>query len=153
MLADADLPYSGRLTGGAHHLAVRVYYEDTDAGGVVYHANYLRYFERARSEMMGLVGADHVAAAVAGEGYYVVAEADLKYRKPARLGDALLVVSRVEALRRVSCVIQQRVMRGAQLVVEGRITVVWVGADGRPKGQPDAWIKAFGAAMGAGSAA
>lgn len=138
-----DLPYAGHLVAGEHRFAVRVYYEDTDAGGVVYHANYLRYFERARSDMMALVGADHVAAARAGAGFYVVAEAHLRYLRPARLGDALLVVSHVEEIRRSACVIQQRVMRGDAVLTEGRITAVYVTGDGRPRRQPPEWIRAF----------
>jgi acyl-CoA thioester hydrolase len=144
-----DMPYVGRLEAGAHRYAVRVYYEDTDAGGVVYHANYLRFFERARSDMLGLAGVDHVAAAAAGEGHYVVAEAVLRYVGSARLGDALVIVSRVEAVRRAACVIQQRVMRDRQLLVEGRLTVAFVGQYGRPRRQPPQWIQAFEAIKGA----
>ena len=138
-----EQPYAGRLVDGEHRFAVRVYYEDTDAGGVVYHANYLRYFERARSDMLALVGADHVATLAAGEGAYVVADAHLKYRVPARLGDALLVLSRVAEVRRAACVVHQRVMRDDLLIAEGRLTVVYVGRDGRPRRQPAAWIEAF----------
>lgn len=147
-----DRPYTGRLASGEHCFAVRIYYEDTDAGGVVYHANYLRFFERARSDMMALVGADQAAAALAGDGFYVIAEAHLRYLRPARLGDALVVVSRVEEVRRSACVIQQRVMRGDAVLAEGRIVAVYVTAAGRPQRQPEAWIEAFRACMGTGTA-
>ena len=143
-----DTPYVGRIADGIHRFAIRVYYEDTDAGGVVYHANYLRYFERARSDMMALVGADHVAAAQAGGGFYVIAEASLRYLRPARLGDALLIVSRVVEVRRSACVVQQSVMRGDVLLTEGRIVAVFVTGEGRPQRQPEAWIEAFRAVMG-----
>lgn len=145
----SDAPYSGHFDGSEHHFAIRIYYEDTDAGGLVYHANYLRFFERARSDMLGLAGIDHVAAAGAGEGHYVVAEAALRYVGSAKLGDALLILSRVEQIRRAACVIQQRVMRGGQLLVEGRLTVAFVGPDGRPRRQPLPWIQAFEAIKGA----
>ena len=144
-----DLPYRGRLAGDGHRYALRIYYEDTDAGGVVYHANYLRFFERARSDLLGLAGVDHVAAAAAGEGHYVVVEAALRYLAPARLGDALVIVSQVELIRGSSCVIQQRVMRGGQLLVEGRLTVAYVDRNGRPRRQPRQWIEAFEAVKGA----
>ncbi len=139
----SDRPYTGRFEDGEHLYAVRVYYEDTDAGGVVYHANYLRFFERARTDMLALLGADLAQALSDGEGGYVVADAHIKYRQPAKLGDALIVASRLRELRTATCVVQQRVMRDGQVVVEGRITVAFVGADGRPRRQPAAWIEAF----------
>ena len=138
-----DPPYSGRIAEGAHRFAVRVYYADTDAGGVVYHANYLNFFERARFDFLERCGADHVGALEAGEGAYVVAEATLRYLRPARLNDALVIVSRVEAVRAASCVIQQRVMRDGEGLVEGRVVVAWVWPDGRPKSQTPEWIEAF----------
>jgi acyl-CoA thioester hydrolase len=147
MSADHDRPYDGHFVEGEHRFAVRVYYEDTDAGGVVYHANYLRFFERARTDMLALLGADLGKALSAGEGGYVVSDAHIKYRLPAKLGDALIIISRLTELRSASCVVHQRVMRDGQLVVEGRITVAFVGADGRPRRQPAAWIGAFKAAQ------
>jgi acyl-CoA thioester hydrolase len=139
----SDRPYAGRFAAGEHRFALRVYYEDTDAGGVVYHANYLRFFERARSDMLALAGADHAAALGAGAGGYVVAAAELRYVAPARLNDALLVVSRVERVRVAACVIQQQVMRDDQLLCGGRLTIAWVDQRGRPQRQPAGWIKAF----------
>ena len=144
----SDRPYAGRFVDGEHRFAVRVYYEDTDAGGVVYHANYLRFFERARTDLLALLGADLGAALRAGEGGYVVAEALVKYLAPARLGDALTIASRMTQLRAASCVVQQRVMRDGQLLVDGRLTVAFIGADGRPRRQPAAWIEAFRASQG-----
>lgn len=147
--AFSDQPYSGRFVDGAHLFAVRVYYEDTDAGGLVYHANFLRFFERARTDMLALAGIDIANALYAGEGGYVVAAAELRYVRPARLGEALTIVSRVADIRQAACVIQQRVMRNDVLVVDGSVTVAFVGPDGRPKRQPAAWIEAFRGLNGA----
>lgn len=147
--ASIDQPYSGRFVDGEHRFAVRVYYEDTDAGGVVYHANFLRFFERARTDMLAIAGADIATALNTGEGGYVVSSADLKFLRPARLGDALTVVSRLEEVRSASCFIQQRVIRGDEVLVEGRLTVAFVGADGRPRRQPAAWVSAFQGFKGA----
>jgi acyl-CoA thioester hydrolase len=144
----SDAPYSGRLVDGEHRFAVRVYYEDTDAGGVVYHASYLRFCERARTDMLALAGADIASALSKGQGGYVVARAELNYRAPARLGDALVVASRLVEVRSSACVIQQRIMRDRQLVVDALITVAWVGSDGRPRRQPRDWITAFEAFRG-----
>ncbi len=146
--APSDRPYAGRFVDGEHRFAVRVYYEDTDAGGVVYHANYLRFFERARTDMLALLGADLGRALSAGEGGYVVAEAHVRYLRPPTLGDALMIVSRMEELRSASCVVHQTVRRDGQVLVEGRLTVAFVGADGRPRRQPAPWIEAFAAVRG-----
>lgn len=142
-LAETDRPYAGRFIDGEHRFTVRVYYEDTDAGSVVYHANFLRFFERARTDMLALTGADIATTFNAGEGGYVVAAADLKYLRPARLGEVLVIVSRLVEVRPAACTIQQRVMRDGQILVEGRLTVAFVGPDGRPRRQPAAWIEAF----------
>ena len=82
-----DEPYAGAFVGRTHHFALRVYFEDTDVAGVVYYANYLKYMERARSDMLRVVGIDQRAAIESGEGVYVVAEAHIKYRASAKLDD------------------------------------------------------------------
>ena len=138
-----DEPYSGRIAGGEHLFAVRVYYEDTDAGGIVYHANYLRFMERARTDMLALAGVDLGATLAAGEGTYVVAAGDIAFRRPARLGDALLVTSRMAEIRGSSCVIHQGVSRNGLEIARATITVVFVDAGGRPRRQPAGWIAAF----------
>lgn len=145
----SDRPYAGRFVDGEHRYALRVFYEDTDAGGVVYHANYLRYFERARSDMMTLAGADQSTVQPGEEGGYVVAEVQLRYVTPARLRDVLVIHSSVADLRNSACVVQQRVMRDGQLVADGRLRMVYVGPGGRPRRQPAAWIEAFRAMTGA----
>lgn len=150
--AELDQPYAGRFADGEHRFAVRIYYEDTDAGGVVYHANFLRFFERARTDMLALFGADIVTTHDAGEGTYVVAAAELKYVRPARLGEILVIASRFLEIRAAACTIQQRVMRDGQMLVEGQVTVVFVGPDGRPKRQPAAWLEEFHSFNGASSA-
>ena len=92
-----DHPYRGGFVGEEHRFALTVYFEDTDTAGIVYYANYLKFMERARSDMLRAVGIDQRAAKEAGEGVYAVAEVNIRYLRPARLGDDLLVVSTVEA--------------------------------------------------------
>lgn len=135
-----DRPYRGGFVGRTHHFALRVYFEDTDVAGVVYYANYLKFMERARSDMLRAVGIDQRAAVESGEGVYVVAEAQIKYRAPAKLDDDLLILSEVLAVRAASCVIQQRVMRGPDVLAEAMITAAFL-AGGRPKRQPRAWME------------
>ncbi len=136
-------PYSGRFEAGTHLFALRIYFEDTDAGGVVYHSSYLRFMERARSDMMRVAGIDQRGAMERGEGTYVVAEVGMRYKAPARLDDALLVVSRIGRMRGASCLVHQRVMRGAEMLVEADIMVALIGPDGRPRRQPRDWIETF----------
>jgi acyl-CoA thioester hydrolase len=151
MRPDVQKPYSGSIIGNAHYFALRVYIEDTDLGGVVYHSNYLRYLERARSDMLRCLGVDQRGAIEDGTGVYAVAEANIKYRRPARLDDDLLVISRLEELRGVSCVIGQKIMRGEELIVEATITAAFITLQGRPKRQPEAWVAVFESFKGARS--
>ena len=104
-----DTPYRGGFVGGEHHFAISVYFEDTDAYGIVYYANYLKFMERARSDMVRAVGVDQAAELAASGSAYAVVEVDIKYRRPARLGDDVLVVSTVEQVRASSVDIHQRV--------------------------------------------
>jgi acyl-CoA thioester hydrolase len=136
-------PSSGQFDGAVHRFAVRVYFEDTDLSGMVYHANYLRWFERARSDMLRLLGIDQRAAQEAGEGAYAVAELSIRYLAPARLDDAVIIESRAEELRAASCRMHQRALRGDTLLSEARLRVGFVGAQGRPRPQPEAWRRAF----------
>ncbi len=138
-----DKPVEGYFAGREHRLGVRVYFEDTDLPGVVYHANYLRWMERGRSDMLRLAGVDQRAAQEAGEGAYAVSELAIKYRAPARLDDALVVVSRLTAIRPASCRIQQRVMREGLILAEADVTAVFVTPSGRARRQPVAWLAAF----------
>ncbi|MBO0749852.1 MAG: YbgC/FadM family acyl-CoA thioesterase [Porphyrobacter sp.] len=140
-------PPGGRLDGTAHYFPVRVYYEDTDLSGIVYHANYLKWFERARSDLLRLLGIDQRAAQEAGEGTYAVAELTIRYAAPARLDDAVLIESRPVELRAASCRLQQRAWRGEALLAEQHVRVGFIGADGRPRRQPDAWRAAFATLM------
>ncbi|MGZ2412567.1 acyl-CoA thioester hydrolase [Sphingomonas sp. F9_3S_D5_B_2] len=138
-----DRPYRGGFVGDVHHYALTVYFEDTDAGGIVYHANFIKFLERARSDMLRAAGADHIALHREGGGVYVVAEVHIRYRLPARLGEDLVVLSRMTELHAASIVIQQRVMRGAELVAEASVTAAFVGPEGRPQRQPKDWIAKF----------
>ncbi|MGH6615576.1 tol-pal system-associated acyl-CoA thioesterase [Sphingomonas sp.] len=139
----ADQPVSGRFDGIDHRFPIRVYFEDTDLSGVVYHANYLRFMERARSDMLRLVGVDQRGTHDAGEGAYAITELAIRYKAPAKLDDALVVVSRVIKVRAASVDIQQRVMRGAEILTAAEVTAALVGASGRPRRQPKQWVEAF----------
>ena len=148
MVNDArDQPAGGRFEGGEHRFPVRVYFEDTDLSGVVYHANYLRFMERARSDMLRVAGVDQRAAMEAGDGAYAVARMNIRYLQPARLDDALVVASRLKKVQAAYCVVHQSVRRGEVILAEAEVVAAWVSPEGGPKRQPAAWVARFNELM------
>jgi acyl-CoA thioester hydrolase len=143
MSSPFDQPYRGGFVGNAHHFALTVYFEDTDAYGIVYYANYLRFMERARSDMIRAAGVDQMAELRASGSAYAVVEVDIRYRKPGRLGDDLQVVSTVNQVRASSVHIHQRVMRGPELLTDARVTAAFLDGDARPQRQPKDWVEKF----------
>lgn len=140
-------PPDGILHGTRHYYAIRVYYEDTDLSGVTYHANYLRWFERARSDLLVRLGIDQRAAIENGSGAYAVAEMTIKYLRPAKLDDDVLIETTCTQLRAASCRMHQRATRGpaqgGALLSEADFRVGFVAPGGRPVRQPEAWRNAF----------
>lgn len=137
--------------GGVHRFPLRVYFEDTDFSGVAYHANYLRWMERARSDLLRLLGIDQRRAFEAGEGVYSVADLSIRYRSPARMEDDLLVETRCVALGGASVTMGQRVLRGTELLAEATVRAGFLTPGGRPRRQPAAWMARF-AGLGPGFA-
>jgi len=112
---------------------IRVYWEDTDAGGIVFYANYLKFFERARTEWLRHLGVQQQHLREATGGMFVVGGTELKYHRPARLDDLLHVTARVTELGRASMTLQQEAWLTrdgvrAQLLCEGSIRIGWVDA-------------------------
>ena len=142
-MTGVDQPTEGRFAGVEHRLPLRVYFEDTDLSGVVYHANYLRYMERARSDMLRLAGIDQRATFEGGRGAYAIADLHIRYRAPARLDDALIVASRVTATTPARVVIHQTVRREQEVLAEAVVTAALVAGNGRPLRQPAAWTDIF----------
>ncbi|MEQ6332747.1 YbgC/FadM family acyl-CoA thioesterase [Sphingobium sp. MK2] len=136
-------PATGRFIAAVHHFPLRIYFEDTDLSGLVYHANYLRYMERARSDMLRLAQIDQRAAHEGGTGVYAVTDLQIRYRRPARLDDDLMVVSRVAQVSAATCTIHQSVMRGDEQLTDASICVAWLTPQGRPQRQPKAWTEIF----------
>jgi acyl-CoA thioester hydrolase len=107
---------------------VRVYWEDTDAGGIVFYANYLKFFERARTEWLRALGVNQSVLKAKAGGMFVVGETSVRYLSPARLDDELLVTAQLEAAGRASLIIAQQARRGDTLLCEGTIRIGWVDA-------------------------
>ena len=129
-----DQPTAGRFEGRDHLLPVRVYYEDTDFTGVVYHANYVRYFERGRSDALRLMGVGH-AELLDGDRplAFVVSKMALTFQKPARIDDELLVRTFYESAKGVRLLILQTVTRGDEVLCRAEVEVVCIHMDGRPR--------------------
>ena len=129
-------PQATRAAGG-HRYAVRVYYEDTDFTGVVYHANYLRYFERGRSDFLRLRGISHTELRARPEPVaFVVRRMEIDFKTPARVDDALVVRTAYDRLDGPRIVVRQQIERpgegAAELIASATVEVVCIRLDGRP---------------------
>jgi acyl-CoA thioester hydrolase len=130
----------GAIRDGRHHMQIRVYYEDTDFTGLVYHANYLRFMERGRSNYLRLLGADQRALFAEAEseapGFaFVVRSMQLEFLKPARMDDVLDVVTRPLEVRGASITLHQEVRRGEVLLLDARVKVAFI-SEGRARPIP-----------------
>ena len=135
---------SGLIEGPLHRFAVRAYFEDTDLSGVVYHANYLRRFERARSDFVRLLGIDQRAVNEAGTGAFAVADLSIRYVAPARLDDGILIETLCTDLGAASCRMHQKAIReDGLLLAEATFRVGFVSPEGKPRRMPDGWRAAF----------
>ena len=135
-------PLDGEIRDGRHVLTVRVYYEDTDFTGIVYHANYLRFMERGRTNYLRLLGADHRALFEQTEqeapGFaFVVRSMNIEFLKPARMDDVLEIITTPEEVKGASSIVHQRVMRGEELLVGASVRVAFIsGGRARPIPKP-----------------
>jgi len=132
----------GEIRKGRHSQAVRVYYEDTDFSGIVYHASYLRFMERGRTNYLRLIGADHRALFEQTEkeapGFaFVVRHMSIDFKKPARMDDILTIVTTPEEVKGASVTLNQKVMRGDDVLVEAHVKVAFIfGGRARPIPKP-----------------
>jgi acyl-CoA thioester hydrolase len=132
----------GEIRDGRHHMQVRVYYEDTDFSGIVYHANYLRFMERGRTNHLRLMGAQQQTLFAEAEaetpGFaFVVRSMQIDFNKPARMDDALDVVTWPVAVKGASITLAQEVRRGGELLVKAQVRVAFI-SDGRAQPIPKA---------------
>jgi acyl-CoA thioester hydrolase len=129
--ATADKGGSVAAPGALFRWPVRVYYEDTDAGGVVYYANYLKFFERCRTEWLRALGVDQVTLAAEQGLQFVVARTEVNFLAPARLDDELAIEARITQLGRCSLEFEQAALRAGQTLAHGRVRVACVDAGRR----------------------
>jgi acyl-CoA thioester hydrolase len=129
---------AGQLTDFGHVLPVRVYFEDTDFSGVVYHASYLRFLERGRSDFLRLIGVSHQALATSSVPMaFAVARLAIEFRKPARIDDVLKIESRVVDLGAATIRLAQTVRRDEAVLASAAVSVVLINSVGRPRRIPE----------------
>lgn len=143
-MPDAE-PSAGWLDGREHVLPVRVYYEDTDFSGVVYHANYARYFERGRSDFLRVAGAPHTVLLARDPPLALtVTRLAIDFRRAARIDDALLVRTRFERAEGPRLLIAQRITRGDELIAEAEVAAACIDLAGRARRPPPELLTAIG---------
>lgn len=141
-----SVPLSGELTPFGHRLMARVYYADTDFSGVVYHARYLEFLERGRSDFLRLAGVHHTELADGRHGerlVWVVRRMEIDFRAPARIDDILTIETRTEEVSGARIRMAQQLKRGEDLLVEAKVEAAIVSGSGRPRRFPKEWIEAF----------
>jgi acyl-CoA thioester hydrolase len=135
-------PSSGWLDGREHCLPVRIYYEDTDFTGVVYHANYLRYFERGRSDFFRVVGVSHTALLELPEPTaFTIIRIELDFKRAARVDDALLVRTTYDDVKGPRLLVSQRILRGDELIAEAQVQAVCIDLKGRARRPPPGMVE------------
>jgi acyl-CoA thioester hydrolase len=141
-----DVFLAGEIRDGVHHLAARVYFADTDFSGVVYHARYLEFLERGRSDFLRLAGVHHteLAGGLHGEALiWVVRRMEIDFKASARIDNVLLIETRVDEISGARVFMAQGINCGDRKLVTARVEAAVIGTDGRPRRFPKDWIGRF----------
>ena len=145
-----DYPHlAGRHTPDGHVLPVRIYFEDTDFSGVVYHGSYVRFLERGRSDYVRLLGVHHseLDAGETGEPIaFAVHRMEIDFKRPARIDDVVEVLTRPKEVRGARILLSQTIRRGSEILIEAVVTVVLVNRAGRAQRIPESLAQRFAAA-------
>lgn len=137
---------SGELVGGGHLLMARVYFADTDYSGVVYHARYLEFLERGRSDFLRLTGVHHTELEAGAYGerlIWVVRRMEIDFRQPAKIDDLLTVDTRVAEVSGARIRMEQKILRGAEVLIEARVEAALINGGGKPRRFPKDWVERF----------
>ena len=148
-MSGGDHAIAGELTEAGHRLVQRVYYEDTDFSGVVYHARYLHFLERGRTDYLRLLGVEQGSLQIDGdrEGLvFVVHRMEIDFKAPARMDDLLTIVTATEKAGGAKMVLAQEIRRGEQLLIAAKVIIAVVNAAGRPRRLPEGLAARFLAA-------
>lgn len=139
-------PLSGELNEAGHRLVQRVYYEDTDFSGVVYHARYLHFLERGRTDYLRLLGVEQGSLVLEEdrEGFvFVVHRMEIDFKAPARMDDILTILTSTEKAGGAKMILNQEIRRGEQLLIAARVIIAVINAAGRPRRLPEALATKF----------
>ena len=143
---------SGRLVPGGHVVPVRIYFEDTDFSGVVYHGSYVRFMERGRTDFLRLLGVGHEALAKGEHASeplaFAVRRMTVEFLKPARIDDLVEVETRLDRIDGARIVLAQTIRRGSVTLVTAEVVVVMINAGGQPRRLPAAVIRGLGGGVG-----
>jgi acyl-CoA thioester hydrolase len=144
-MSSMEISLSGRLTADGHHLIQRVYYEDTDFSGAVYHARYLHFMERARSDYLRCLGVEQSTLfETSDEGLaFMVHRMEIDFKAPARMDDIITVVTRTEKAGGAKMILQQEIRRTDQLLIAAKVVIAVVNRNGRPRRLPDDLARQF----------
>lgn len=137
---------SGEIDNGVHRLAARVYFADTDFSGVVYHARYLEFLERGRSDFLRLAGVHHIELAEGLHGetlVWVVKRMEIDFRSPARIDDILVIETRVVEVSGARIRMRQQIIRGDTVLIGAAVEAALINGEGRPRRFPKAWAAQF----------
>lgn len=144
-MSAVHLPLAGELTPEGHRLVQRVYYEDTDFSGLVYHARYLHFLERGRTDYLRCLGVEQSRlVSIDEEGLvFVVHRMEIDFKSPARMDDIVTVLTRTEKAGGAKMVLAQQILRGETLLISARVTIAVINASGRPRRLPDGLAERF----------
>ena len=146
-MTNEQQPTTGHFDGATHQLPVRVYYEDTDFTGVVYHGSYVRFLERGRTESLRLLGSNHRTLGSREDPLaFAIRSLSIEFLKPARIDDALTVRTSYEEFSGARIFARQEIVRAEELLLRAQVEVVCVSRDGRPKRLPVEMKDALGRA-------
>jgi acyl-CoA thioester hydrolase len=140
-----SFPLSGELVDGGHRLVQRVYYEDTDFSGLVYHARYLHFLERGRTDYLRCLGCEQSAlVSMDEEGLvFVVHRMEIDFKAPARMDDILTVTTRTEKAGGAKMVLVQEIRRSETLLIAAKVIIAVINRSGRPRRLPDSIASSF----------
>jgi acyl-CoA thioester hydrolase len=144
--AQLEAGLSGMLTPFGHRIMARVYFADTDFSGVVYHARYLEFLERGRSDFLRLAGIHHTELADGRHGekiVWVVRRMEIDFRAPARIDDILTIDTRTDSISGARIFMAQQIRRGDDVLIDAKVEAAIIGEIGRPKRFPKEWIERF----------
>lgn len=144
-MADLTAHLAGELTDNGHRLCQRVYYEDTDFSGLVYHARYLQFLERGRTDYLRCLGVEQGALLTADEEglVFVVHRMEIDFKASARMDDVVTILTSTEKAGGAKMVLNQEIRRGEQLLIAARVIIAVINARGRPRRLPETLAQSF----------